>query len=417
LSGQTLSAERGQDSVFNLSNGLKVIYQNNKASEITVCQILIKGGKRAEPSGMDGLSYLTTRLSLEIPDRNTIQDIMDQATQLNMGSRMDYSQINISCLSDNYGATIELVSQILLKPLFSGIRITNIKDMMTRSREYQEDDPLNVAHQAVLDRFFAGTPYSISAYGTEESLKEIKKRDVKSFYNTHFRALNMAIAVSSDLNQTTIEQILEAHFKDTPSGAPEPDELEITARVPEERILSLEKDTQQTLVLLAFPLPKISSRHYIMANILNNLLGQGVNSKLWPLRVKEQLAYNVNSRVSMYAHGGVLEVYLETENIKKNAALKALRNVLNDLYENGLSEDELETTQAFYRGTFLRQNETKENRTQSLLYFEALGLGHEFMNQVFKGIKATTLEEINGFVKEVLNPETSLEIVVGPVER
>lgn len=413
-SDQTRSGEPEKNSVFNLSNGLKVIYQNNQASEITVCQILIKGGKKAEPSGKEGLSYLTTRLTLEIPDQNTLQDMMDQATQLNMASLMDYSQINISCLSDNFWKTTELVSEILLKPLFSGIRISNTKDMMTRSREFQEEDPLNVAHQAVLDGYFAETSYSLSAYGTEESLKAIKKKDIDTFYDTYFRAQNLVIAVSSDLNKNSIEEILETYFKGLPSGAPDTMDAEIPVRIPEVRTLFLEKDTQQTLVLLAYVFPETTSRHYIMANILYNLIGQGVNSKLWPLRMREKLAYNVNSRLYLYVKGGVLEAYLETENNKRDTAKTALQEILTNLYQNGLTEEDLITTKSYYKGAFLRQTETKEGSTQALLYFEALGLGYDFFDRVFQEIESTTLEEINTFIKDNLNPEKRIEVIVGP---
>ena len=56
----------------NMSNGLTLIYQNDASSATTVLQILIRGGKGAEPESQDGLAYLTTRLALEIPDRGKV---------------------------------------------------------------------------------------------------------------------------------------------------------------------------------------------------------------------------------------------------------------------------------------------------------------------------------------------------------
>ena len=81
----------------------------------------------AEPQGKDGLAYMMTRLSLEIPDRTTLQKIMTQATQINMTSSMDYSVISIASLSEHFKSTINLFSKILLKPLFSSIRIDAVK--------------------------------------------------------------------------------------------------------------------------------------------------------------------------------------------------------------------------------------------------------------------------------------------------
>ena len=161
-------------------------------------------------------------------------------------------------------------------------------------------------------------------------------------------------------------------------------------------------------------MPVTSPRSYILANCLFYLIGQGVNSKLWPLRVKEKLAYNVNTRLSLFARGGVLEAYLETDSEKKDQAGEAMLNILNELYQNGLTEEDLETTKAYFRGAFLRQVETKENRTNALLYLEAIGLGHEFLDQILHQIDTTTLDEINAFINEHLQPEKRLLVVVGP---
>lgn len=413
LAGQIRS---GRDTdVFHLSNGLKVIFQNNDASEITVCQILIHGGKKAEPAGKAGLSYLMTRLNREFPDIQTFQKMMDQATELNISGRMDYSQINIACLSDNFEETIKLISQIMLDPLFSSIRIDSIKKMMVRTQEIQGEDPLAVAHQAVLDSFFFDTPYSLSLYGTEASLKAIKKKDIDTFYENFFRTPNMIIAASSDLSQTEVHEILEKYFQKIPSGPVEKHDLSFSARIPEERTITIAKDTKQTLVLAAFPMPLVSSRNYILSNFLYYLIGHGANSKLWPLRVEKKLAYNVNTRLDLFTRGGVLEAYLETDNEKTEVAKEAMGMILSELFEKGMTEEELKTTKSYYKGAFLRQIETKANRTQAQIEFEALGLGYEFLDRIFQEIDATTLEEINGFIKTNLDPEKRLDLVVGPL--
>jgi len=409
--------EPGKDSdVFHLSNGLKIIFQNNEASKITVCQILIRGGKIAEPAGKEGLAYMTTRLTLEFPDLQTFQNMMDQATELNIAGRMDYSQINIACLSDNFAETAELISQIMLDPLFSSIRIDSVKKLMLRTKDIQGDDPQTVAHQTVLDTFFSGTPYSFSPYGTEESLKAIKRRDVDTFYEENFRASNMVFAVSSDLSRTEIQGILEKYFVEIPSGKVERQNENIAVVHPEEQKVSIAKETQQSLIMAAFPLPSISERNYILANLLYYAIGHGANSKLWPLRVEQKLAYNVNSRLDLFAQAGVLEAYLETDSENEIKAQGAMQKILSDLFEKGMTEEELETTQAYYKGAFLRQIESKEGRTQTLIEFEGLGLEYRFLDRIFDEIDATSLEEINGFIKASLAPEKRLDLVVGPQE-
>ncbi len=184
--------------------------------------------------------------------------------------------------------------------------------------------------------------------------------------------------------------------------------------IPEEKSIFIEKETQQNLVLFAFPLPKISEDNYVLSNLLDSLIGKGVNSVLWPLRVKEKLAYNVSSRLSLYKEGGLFEVYLETDNEKLDLAREALQGVLDKLIEEGVSEKDHAANLVYYKGSFLRKIETKRNRTFSLLSLEALGLGYTFLEKIFQEVDKTSLEEMNVFIKEILSPKKRLEIIIGP---
>ncbi|NIO49248.1 MAG: peptidase M16 [Candidatus Aminicenantes bacterium] len=413
FSNQTLSLSRNLPEEEFLSNGLKLIYQRDASSAITVFQILIKGGKAVEPDEKSGLAYLSTRLMLEIPDRSKIQDLMSQASHVSMNGKNDYSLIKIACLSEHLEETLKVTTQIMLKPLFSGLRIEGTKKMINYQRNTQEDDPANVAHKTYLEKLFAKQGYGGSVLGTEESLKAIKKKDIKDFYDSYFKAGNMVVAVISDLEKESLIEILDEYLAKFPSGEPaEPKPSSVI--IPDERQVLIEKDTKQFFISLGFPLPKITSKNFALASIVENLLGKGVGSRLWDLRYREKLAYNVNAEATLMKEGGILEAYIETDKEKKEEALVALRKVMMSLFEKGITEEELEVTKIHAKAYFLRDNETKEIRAENLASFEALGLGHEFLHGFFLEIDAINLDEINTYIKDVLNPEKGVEIVIGP---
>jgi len=413
FSNQTPSLSKNLPEEEFLSNGLKLIYQKDASSAITVFQIIIKGGKAVEPEEKSGLAYLTTRLTLEIPDRKKARDLMNQASRVSMTSRGDYSLINITCLSEHVEETLKVTTKIMLKPLFSGLRIDGTKKMINYQRNTQEDDPANVAHKVYLERLFAKQGYGGSVLGSEESLKAIKKKDVKGFYDSYFKAENMVVAVISDLEKEPLIEILDQYFAKFSSGEPA-ESKPSSVTIPEDRQILIEKDTQQFFISLAFPLPKISRKNFVLASIVENLLGKGVGSRLWDLRYREKLAYNVNAQATLMKEGGILEAYIETDKEKKDVALEALKKVLSSLFEKGITEEELEVTKNNAKAYFLRDNETKEIRAGNLVSFEALGLGYEFLHGFFMEIDAISLDEINAYIKEILNPEKGVEVVIGP---
>ncbi len=404
---------QNQPEKVTLSNGLTLIYQKDESSATSVVQLLVQGGKRREPTGKRGVAFLTTRLCLELPDQTILERMMSQATRTTMFCREDFSLVKISCLSENLKEAIELTIQIFQEPLFSGLRIDRIKELMNHQRKQQDDEPLNTAHQEALDTIFKGTPYAGPIYGSEESLKKIKKQDIESFYHDSFIAGNIIVAISTDLDKDKTFSIVQPYLEEFREGKSS-DAESISLFPIEKKSEFIEKDTLQSLVYLAFPLPKISPRNYILVTMLQNLLGKGISSKLWPLRTEKKLAYIVDARAFLMKEGGMLEAYLETDQTKTEKAIQELKKTIRELFENGITAKELHVAKVHSKGMALRGNETKDEKTYNMAAMEALGLGYDYLNRILLEIQATTLDEFNAYIADILDLEKAVEIVIGP---
>jgi zinc protease len=300
-----------------------------------------------------------------------------------------------------------------LNPLLSGIRIDRNKERMRDQRKEEEDDLFRAGHNALVERLFAGSSYGGSVLGSEESRKAIKKRDIEDFHQSYFKASNMIVVVLSDIEKEPLFGILDKYLGQFPPGKA-PESKPSLVSIPEDKKIYLKKDSKQFMICDAFPLAKVTAKNYTLACLFENLLGKGVDSRLWPLRAREKLAYDVNCVATQMKDGGFLEAYLETSKEKKEIALEALNKVLVELFEKGITDEELKVTKINFKSSFLMNNETKEERANTLSYFEALGLGLEFFNAFFSEIDALRLEEINSYIKDILNPEKRIEVIVGP---
>ncbi len=415
-SGQQGSSAENRAKKYSLDSGLTVILDIDETSPTTILQILVKGGKRAEPAGKGGLSFLTTRLSVEIPDSSKVQELMSLATRFSVTALGDDSLINIECLTENLENSLKVLSKIMLDPLLSGIRIDAVKKYMEHQGRVEEDDSIRLGHLASIKAFFGGTPYEGSIYGDRESLKAIKNRDVSDFYKRYFSGPNMILSLSSDLPGKTVLGLVERFFAKIPKGEPVSFEP-VLPSTPEERTVRIERDTKQTYVCLAYLLPEVSPQNFALASVLENLLGKGPGSRLWPLRAEKKLAYNVNCRAIQMQSGGVIEAYLETDNAKMEPARAALWQTLSDLYENGISEEELESSKAAAGADFIRENEMKSGKVATLAFFESAGLGSDYFWSFSSAIEALSIEQVNATIKSVLASEKALEVVIGPKPR
>jgi zinc protease len=406
------SPRREKPETFRLAVGGEVLYQKDPSSSMTVVELFIRGGKSAVPAGKGGLAYLATRLTLEVPDFSVAQDIMAQATRMRLLVLEDCSVISLECLSENLEDALRVGSGIIQDPLFSGLRIDSVKRVMSLYAKADEDDAVATGHDTAMAAFFGRQGYGGPDYGTEASLKAIDKKDITSFYARLFTRDGVFLSVCSNLDKEKVRPLLEKYFAKFPS-APAPGLSPTPSSLPEGRQFVLAKGTKQTYVARAFLLPPATPADYAKGCLLEVLLGAGPGSRLWDLRVAERLAYNVSARTTWTKGNGVCEAYLETENPKKDKAVIALEAVLRSLHDGGVTEDELRMTKTLARAQLLRSSEAKKFRAQIVGFWRVLGLAFDDLDGAFARLDAVTVDEMNAFIREFLDPAKSILIIVG----
>lgn len=398
---------------FTLTTGLPCVYQKDQSSPTTVVGLFAPGGKSAVPLGLDGLAYLTTRLTLEIPDEDMVQDLMSQATRLSLLCSEDFSAVLIECLSENLEEALRVAGKIIQDPLITGLRIARTKEMMKLYGRSEQDESTVVAHNAVMKAFFPGAGYGTAVYGTKDSLKALDRKDAVAFYRRFFTKKGLLFCVATDLDKAPVRALLEKYF----AGFPDGEDVNIpmvSPAFPAVRDIALTRDSKQTYVGRACLLPPPDAPSQAKGYLLETLLGKGPGSRLWGLRMTEKLAYSVNAELTWTKSSGILEAYLETENAKSSRASEALDRTLADLQDKGITEEELRTAKTMARASFLRSTEAKAPRLRAVGLFEVLGLGYEHLSGIFAALDAVTLEAMNAFIREALSPDRSLRVTVGP---
>lgn len=399
-----------------IEDNLSFIFHRDTSSEVTSLRIFFNGGKKAEPKSMKGLTFLTTRLCIEISNQSDTKKFMDLGSSFSVLVKGDCSIINVKCLSENLEDTLKILTGILRKPLFSALRISHIKKYMKYQQNIEDNNTEKLLAREYFNAFFGNESYGGSIFGDSDSLKRIKKKHIVDFYKKFFNLSNMVITISSDLNKSEIAEVLKKNFHSFPRG-----EKHLKLSAVEKRILEKEdyffgKEKKQTLVSLAVLLPEMTPQQFTCAYMLEGILGGGMGSKLWPLRAIKSLAYTLMAKVTYMKDAGILCVYLKTDTSKKEKALQSLKEVITDLYKSGVTEREFAVAKVYSSVRFLRHNETKESRTFNMGFLESIGPGFEFLEDFFSHVDSMKIENLNAYIKEVLKPAGLVKIIIGPDE-
>lgn len=398
---------------FLLANGVRCVYQRDEASLTTVVGLFIGGGRAAVPAGQDGLAAMSARLLLELPDEGKVQDLMSQATRLSHACLEDGSFVLVECLSANLEAALKVAGRIVLDPLISGLRVGRARELMKANGKAEDDDAVAAGRQAVFRGLFGDGGYGTSTFGSSSSLAGIDRREVLAFVRRSVVRGNVTFYVQSDLDRETVGRRLETSFKSFPDGEPLVPALREPGR-PEGRDIVLERDTRQVYIGRAFVLPRAGIQDMARGVLLQTLLGQGPGSRLWGLREDERLAYGVDAELTWTRAAGVLIARLETGREKSGRAAPALDRVLASLREDGAATMELEAAKNLALARFLRETEAKAPRLRLLGTYGALGLGPEAVPELLEAVGRATRDDLNAFIRRVLDPERALRVTVGP---
>jgi zinc protease len=148
--------------------------------------------------------------------------------------------------------------------------------------------------------------------------------------------------------------------------------------------------------------------------MLQTWLGKGIGCKLWPLRDQSDLTYGVNADIQPNKDAMLLTVYLKTGSQRADEAQKSLLQILKEVYENGISEDELATTAAYELADFFRENETREHRAATLAFMEGMGLSYRLAGEFAARLGEVKRDKFNRFIRVGLAPERWFLLRIGP---
>jgi zinc protease len=399
--------------VFVLENGLTVILQTDAAAANSVVQLFVRGGSGDDPPANSGLAYLTMRLALEIPDQTKLQELMDFGSSFSLRVSEDYSLITIRALSRHLQPTLEILTTIFTQPLFSGLRIDGIQEQMRHLQKKESDDPTELMRALAAANFFGSSGYGARLFGDKASLAAIAKKDIQAFFSAHFTAANMVAVIISDQDENSLKPLLARCLGRLPAGrkiTPGPPQAGKAAQP----AMTVTRQSAQTHIACAVLLPGLNTENFLLAGMLQTWLGKGIGCKLWPLRDQSDLTYGVNADIQPNKDAMLLTVYLKTGSQRADEAQKSLLQILKEVYENGISEDELATTAAYELADFFRENETREHRAATLAFMEGMGLSYRLAGEFAARLGEVKRDKFNRFIRVGLAPERWFLLRIGP---
>jgi zinc protease len=334
--------------------------------------------------------------------------------------------VTVQSTSENMGATLKVLNEILRMPIFPEKEFESLKEEELASIDQQRSEPRSIASRQFekLMKPYPVTDYRYSMSFDEEvaAIKSTKIEDVRKFYNDFYNGTHATVAVVGDFNEEEVRghlnQILgnwtsPVTFTRTPS-------VLFSNPADHKKTNTPDKSNAMLLAGLNLELDENNS-DYPALTIGNYILGGGfLNSRLAVrIRQKEGISYGVGSWISAdpidkAGSFGSFAIY-NPDNSDK--LVGAYREEISKMLNAGFTAEELKDAVNGYlqsRNVSRSQDRELVGRLANNLYLDRT---MQWDADFEKAISSLTLDQVNAAMKKWITPDKISIVEAGDFER
>jgi len=404
-----------QVKIVKLKDGVNLLYRYNEISPTFVFHGYLKGGLTDETQITNGsynlLSSMLTKGFKKVSDQE-IREILElNAASLNGFAGKNAYGVTLHGLTEHGPTLMPLFLNSFLSPEMPEKILKHEKEMVRRSLDNQEKNPLQQCFQRVNDLMFNDHPYSLNLLGTKKTIKGITRKRLKDLHTKNLKSKELLITYCGNQSLEEVLEIIDPYFKTLPKRPKKKIENKKINPVRNETVF-IPFDREQTQIFLGFPIKKLGTTENIYLKMLTTHLS-GQSSELFvEVRDRKGLCYTAQPIHMQALEGGYWGIYMASGHDKVEEAVKTLRELLERIRKNGLSKPEFDRIKTMIQGQDLINIQTNEDFAN--IYSVPLLQGHgvDFFYNNNEKIKNLKYQEFQKGIKSILGRKMN-QVMVG----
>ena len=381
-----------------LGNGMTVLVRENPTAPVVAISLMVGMGTRWETRQNAGISNF---LQLMVVRGTTSLDGTQIASAADrMGGSIDaygdadYSEIAATALSRFWGEMLDLVAEVALRPSIPDGTTQAVRDFLVRQIRNRAEKPYDAAFDSLMARTYGDHPYAWDPLGLKESLERMDRAALLAHYRRHYVPGAMVLAVSGKVKSAEVVARAERLFGAVPAAAvPAPSTMAVPAPATARTVLTV--PGAQAQILMGGLAPSLTDPDLAVMKVVSTVLGGGLASRFFSeLRDKQGLAYTTAAREPMRVGAGYFLALLGTAPANKEKAEAALREQLERIQRQAVSDEELRVAKAYVLGSLAMDRRTNARQAWYMASLEVAGVGHEFLDRYVAQVRAVTKADV-----------------------
>jgi len=397
-----------------LPNGIRIVTENLPHVSSFSLGFWFNTGSRNENKKNNGISHFTEHMLFKGTSKRNSKRISDDVEKLG-GYLNAFTSKEHTCY---YGRGVgvhlpkvfDVIADMVQNSIFRPKDIEKESGVILDEYYDIEDSPEELIFEKFETNIFKSHPLHYQIIGTEKNIESFEQKNFFDYLKKHYTTNNFLVAACGNVNHAEIVELVDRKIISLQNGKTKVKKLLTKTNISS---LIIEKEIQQTHVIIGRETFGYIDEDRLKVNILSNIIGEGSSSRLFNvLREKNGLTYQINSFLNSFADYSTFGVYFSTNEKQADKATDLVIKEFDKILKNGITKVELARAKEYMKGHLIMHLEGTTNRmnriAQTNLYFNRTKKIQESIN----AIDSITLDDVIDISKGLLDKDSLSKVVI-----
>lgn len=412
--------------IYERECGHKIVFAHKDGGLVNVSS-WVKTGSINENDENNGISHFLEHLMFKGTSKHEAgyfdKTLEAKGAIVNAATWKDYTYYYVTLPQGPNGEyfkqAIELHADMMLDPVIPeheiGLPFT-LGENVTQKRErhvvieeirMREDQPWTKVYNNTNRNMYTSHPYRRDVIGFPQTIASIPREVILDYYRTHYTPNNITTIVVGDFNHDEILELVvkEFDFKGRENYANPVNKIDEPTQ--EEKYFELKGKINTDFAITGWLGPVATNiRDNIGLELANIVLGEGQSSRLYQElieRAQEPIFNVVACDYYSFRDGGTFFVQSNFRADKKDEALSQIKNVVNTLLSDGMTEQEFHKAKKKLKSRFAEESETVSDISENIGYYmtvcDSLDLVEHYLEELENYTKGDVLEVMKKYLQ------------------
>jgi predicted Zn-dependent peptidase len=400
------------------SNGLAIHSIGIPGTRALTVLVAFDAGARNERPEENGMAHFLEHLVFKGGEKYpSYTDVNETAERLggvlNAYTSHDLVAFHITVRAEAAPAAIDLLTDFVGRPRVDAEELDRERGVVIQEINRAYDQPATVAEYLIDRAAFGDHPLGRTVLGPEENLRSFTREGILAFRQRRWAGARGGAFLAGNVEHLPPEAELHELFGRFPA-LPEPDAYVPAPAFAPQKLVEQRDTNQSHLRMIYRPEVQVGdTRQRAALAIYSTLLGGSMGSRLFDeIREKRGLCYSVYSISHAFADVPILQLGSGLESAKCIEAYTRMREIVDELREQGPREEEVERARAYAAGRLVLAFENsgavaRHAANQTIVFGESID-----PDEAIAALDAVTFDEVREVAAGI---EDRLAVgVVGP---